>query len=132
MFLSPGYGEEETTMQRSPRVMVLCFLVLVMSGSASAQYAGFSGEVTDPQKAVVPNAEVRVVNQQTAVERKAKTNGSGIYLVPYLVPGTYRIFVQAPGFETAVSEEITASVGAVDYKQFSTQPRCSGGTCDCE
>ena len=75
------------------------------------QNATFSGEVTDPKRAAVSNAVVRVVNQKTAIERKANTNESGFYVIPYLVPGTYRIFVEAPGFETAVSEEISASAG---------------------
>jgi hypothetical protein len=105
-------------MQRGLRLIVLSFLVLLVSGSAFAQNAGFSGEVTDPQKALVPYAEVRVVNQQTAVERKTKTNDSGFYVVPYLVPGTYGIFVQAPGFETAVVEEITLTVGQILVVNF--------------
>jgi Carboxypeptidase regulatory-like domain/TonB dependent receptor len=98
-------------MRRSPFLVVLSVLALFESGSAFAQSAGLSGEVTDPLNAVVPNATVRVVKQETGVERRTKTNESGFYSVPYLDPGTYQIFVQAPGFETAVREEITAAVG---------------------
>ena len=98
-------------MQRSLRSIALSFLFLVLSGSAFAQNTGFSGEVTDPQKAVVPNAEVHIVNQRTAVERKTKTNDSGYYSAPFLPPGTYKIIVQAQGFETSVSGELTASIG---------------------
>lgn len=105
-------------MRWSLRLVVPSFFALFVCGSAFAQNAGFSGEVTDQQKVMVPNAEVRVVNQKTAVERKTKTNDSGFYVVPYLVPGTYRIFVQAAGFETAVSEEITATVGQMLVVKF--------------
>ena len=105
-------------MRRSLLPIASSLLALLASGSAFAQNSGFSGEVVDPQKAVVPNAEVRVVNQQTTVERKTKTNDSGFYVVPYLVPGTYKIFVQAPGFETAVSEELTATVGQMSVVKF--------------
>lgn len=87
------------------------FLVLLGNCSVFAQNAGFSGQILDPQKAAVPDAEVNVVNQKTAVERRTKTNESGFYLIPYLAPGRYKIFVQARGFETAVSEEITAAAG---------------------
>src|SRR5690242_13691875 len=98
-------------MQQIPRLIVLSVLVLMVSVSAFAQNAGFSGAVTDPQKAAVANAEVSVVNKATAVRRFTKTNNSGFYSVPSLAPGTYKVSVQAPGFETAVSEEITISVG---------------------
>jgi hypothetical protein len=98
-------------MRRGLRLVMSSVFALVMCGSAFGQNAEFSGEVSDQKKAVVPNAEVRIVNLKTAVERKTKTNDSGFYVVPYLVPGTYRIFVHAPGFETAVSEEIIATVG---------------------
>jgi hypothetical protein len=99
-------------------LVVPIYLLLLLSGSAFAQNAGISGDVIDPQKAVVPNAEVRVVNQQTTAERKTKTNDSGFYVVPYLVPGTYKISVQAPGFETAVSEEFTVIVGQMRVVKF--------------
>lgn len=55
------------------------FLVLFGSCSVFAQNAGFSGQILDPQKAAVPDAELRVVNQKTAVERRTKTNESGFY-----------------------------------------------------
>jgi hypothetical protein len=105
-------------MRRTLLLFVPGFLTLLASGPAFAQGAGFSGEVIDPQKAVVPNAAVRVVNQQTTVERRTKTNGAGFYMVPYLVPGTYKIFVQAQGFETAVSEELTVTVGQMRVVRF--------------
>src|ERR1700730_10004225 len=100
------------------RLAVLGVLVALLSGSAFAQNAQFSGEVTDAQQSVVPNAEVRIVNQSTGVETKTKTNGSGLYVVPYLIPGTYRVFVQALGFETAASEDMTVTVGQVLVLNF--------------
>jgi hypothetical protein len=69
-------------MRRSLLLAVPNILTLFLSGSTFAQNAGLSGGVTDPQKAVVANAEVRVVNRDTAVERRTKTNGSGYYVVP--------------------------------------------------
>jgi hypothetical protein len=105
-------------MQQIPRSIVLIVLILMVSVSAFAQNAGFSGEVTDPQNAVVANADVRVVNQATGVERLTKTNGSGFYAVPYIAPGHYKISAQAPGFEKSVSEEIIITVGQMMVINF--------------
>ncbi len=85
--------------------------VAVAAMPAIAQNAQFSGRVTDAQGAVIQAAQVRVVNQATGVERKSQTNASGIYSVPFLIPGVYQIFVQGNGFTTASSEPLTLSVG---------------------
>jgi hypothetical protein len=87
------------------------FIFLLLSVVAYAQTAQFSGRVIDPSQAVVRNAEVRVVNQATDVERKVTTNADGLYTVPFVSPGTYQILVQAQGFSTAVSQPLTVTVG---------------------
>src|ERR1700722_6718517 len=103
---------EATMLRRICRT--LSFLaVLNLSVMASAQTAQLSGRVTDPVQAVVANAEVRIVNQGTSVELKAKTNADGLYSIPFVQPGTYQIFVEAQGFSIAVSQPVTVAVGQV-------------------
>jgi Carboxypeptidase regulatory-like domain/TonB dependent receptor len=90
----------------------LSFLaILSLSIIASAQTAQFSGRVTDPVQAVVADAEVRIVNQATSVELKARTNGDGLYTIPFVQPGTYQIFVKVQGFSTVASQPVTITVG---------------------
>ncbi|MGD0911013.1 MAG: TonB-dependent receptor [Terracidiphilus sp.] len=84
---------------------------LNLSVIASAQTAQLSGRVTDPTQAVVANADVRIVNQATSIKTTAKTNGDGLYAIPFVEPGTYKIFVEAQGFSTAASQPVTVSVG---------------------
>jgi hypothetical protein len=101
-----------------------CVIAVVLAGTAlkaAAQNAQFSGTVKDPQGAVIQGAEVRVVNQATGVERKTITNANGIYVVPFLIPGVYQIFVQATGFTTTSSEPLTLNVG--QSLNFSVQLR---------
>ncbi len=57
-----------------------------------------TGIVTDPQKAVVPNAKVEVVEDSTKFSNSTTTNGSGEFTVPYLKAGTYTVVVTAEGF----------------------------------
>lgn len=58
------------------------------------------GRVTDAQGSVVPNANVKVVESSTHVERTARTGTEGNFEVRYLVPGDYTVEVSAPGFRT--------------------------------
>ncbi|HEX9198015.1 MAG TPA: TonB-dependent receptor [Acidobacteriaceae bacterium] len=98
-------------MHRLTRRALRVFILLSLSLTAFSQTAQLSGRVTDPSQALVRNADVRVVNQATGIERRVKTNGDGSYTVPFVSPGTYQVFVQADGFSTAVSEPLTVTVG---------------------
>jgi hypothetical protein len=96
------------------RIICLTLALLFASSlslTAFAQTAQFQGRVTDPSQAVVVGAEVRIFNQATGVERKVKTNRDGLYTAPFVTPGTYQIYVQAPGFSTVSSEPLTVNVG---------------------
>lgn len=50
--------------------------------------ATITGQVTDPSGAIIANASVKAVNQETGVPSEAKTNSDGHYTIPYLNPGT--------------------------------------------
>jgi len=93
-----------------PRTLFASIIFLGLSSLAFAQNAQVQGQVSDASGALIAKALVRIVNQQTGTERKVETNGSGQYSVPGLDPSTYKIFVQATGFSTAVSTPITLNV----------------------
>jgi Carboxypeptidase regulatory-like domain/TonB-dependent Receptor Plug Domain len=79
----------------------------------------------DPSGKVVPDAEVTITNVDTAVARVTKTNGDGIYVLPALQPGHYRVIVTKPGFkqvaltdvilntQDSISRNFNLEVGAV-------------------
>jgi len=69
-----------------------------------------SGSVADNSGAVVPIASVLIVNKDTGVSRPIQTNKQGEYLAPALQPGHYRITVEAKGFRTLVTDNITLNV----------------------
>src|SRR5258705_10473850 len=90
--------------------VILSLTVLTSSGWAQSPTAAVNGFVRDPSGAVVPGAEVQLINEQTNVNYHAKTNGDGIYVVPNLPPGAYRIQVSKEGFKTIVKPDITLNV----------------------
>ena len=59
-----------------------------------------TGRVTDASGAVVPNVNVTVVQKSTNITSTAVTNSEGIYRVPSLQPGEYRVTFESTGFKT--------------------------------
>ena len=79
----------------------LAAAALMLVGTLSAQdpRGTVSGRVTDSTGAVVPGAEVRIVNDNTGVSASAKTNDSGNFVLPYLPAGPYALNCQLQGFK---------------------------------
>lgn len=94
------------------RIIILLVCVLSCGASLIAQAPGgtISGVVRDPSSAVVAGASVIVANAATGVQYTAKTNGDGLYVVPNLPPGLYRVQVSKIGFKTLIKPDITLNV----------------------
>ena len=104
---------------------VILSLVFLNFTVAQSPNGTISGIIHDPSDRAIPGAEIIVVNDATNVQYQTKTNDEGIYVVPDLPPGPYRIQVTKRGFKTlikpglilnvqdALSVSITLLVGAV-------------------
>lgn len=112
---------------------VVCFVaaVLVAAGGAwsltQAQETRGTilGTVRDGSGGVLAGMSVVVTNEETNVSSEVVTNERGAFEIPYLLPGTYRIVVQADGFKrftqtglvltvnNRVELPVTLEVGAV-------------------
>jgi len=103
-------------MQKKSTIVGLLLIPLLLAAAAHAQIrsATITGTVTDPTGAVVPRAQVIVTEEQTGVEYKTETTDAGLYTVPYLPAGTYRVVVTAPGFseyrQTGIAVSVAQSV----------------------
>ncbi|MFN8685591.1 MAG: TonB-dependent receptor domain-containing protein [Acidobacteriota bacterium] len=86
--------------------LVVCCLQLLAQG----ERGGFNGTVVDASGAAVPGALVEVKEIQTSVVTRATTTEAGIYRVPYLPPGLYKITVTKAGFRPVGNNEITLRV----------------------
>ena len=57
------------------------------------------GRVTDQSGALLPNVEIRVAGDATGAVATARSNESGNYTVPFLIPGPYTLTAEAAGFK---------------------------------
>ena len=65
-----------------------------------------TGTVTDTTGAVVPGAQLNVVNRNTGQERTAISDASGLYVVPQLPPGVYTLLAKKEGFASVKQDNI--------------------------
>src|SRR5262245_23533988 len=77
-------------------------LVVLVSPLIAQEFRGrIAGTVTDPKGAAISGARVRIVNIETKVAQDARSNDSGFYLAPLLLPGAYRVTAESPGMKRA-------------------------------
>jgi len=95
-------------MKRWPLVLCLCLVSSIALAQSTS--ATISGGVTDTQGNLIPNADVVIANDVTGVLYSARTNGSGMYVVPILPPGHYHVQVSKPGFRTIIKADVQLNV----------------------
>lgn len=86
--------------------------VVLITGAALGQSPNgtISGLVLDPSGRTIAGADILVVNDATGVKYPGSTNGEGIYAVPNLPPGPYRIQVSRIGFKTLIKPDVVLNV----------------------
>src|SRR6202790_1472425 len=115
----------------SRRLALVCALAFsfVVTWSAFAQStATIQGTVTDATGATVPNATVTARNQNTGEERSTVTDAAGLYVLPSLPVGTYRIEVKAPGMQTTAATNLPLEVGSNVRQDFTLKVAATSET----
>ena len=89
-----------------------CVALLALSASAFAQTATgtIQGHVADASGASIIDASVAAENKNTGVRQTTVSNSQGSFILPYLIPGEYRIVVEKTGFDKQVVSDIKLSV----------------------
>jgi len=89
------------------RVTILLLLFLLAATQASAQSGvSVSGTIVDQNKAVLVNAEVRVLNISSGLVLTTRTDSAGRYELSGLQRGSHQILVSSTGF-AATARSIT-------------------------
>jgi outer membrane receptor protein involved in Fe transport len=83
------------------QVLLTISALLLLTAASSAQELGtgvIRGEISDPQSAVVHDAQVTAVQKATGLERSTASTNSGLFAIDDLAPGDYQVKVAAAGF----------------------------------
>ena len=88
-------------MRKVQNMVVLILMVAAGAGVSFGQRtaATFAGVVTDPSSAVLPGAEVQLVNEGTANVMQQLTNETGEFVFDFVPVGTYTLKIVMQGFK---------------------------------
>ena len=100
-------------MKRLPLLLVASVFLCGQTNTGT-----ITGTVFDPSQAAVPAVRVTASNLATNVSQSATTNGSGVYSIPALEPGAYRLTIEKEGFRKMVREPITMESSATVALDF--------------
>ncbi|HUV12685.1 MAG TPA: TonB-dependent receptor [Acidobacteriota bacterium] len=95
-----------------PYLGLALLICLMVPSQAVAQtlYGSLTGTVTDETAAVIPGADVQVINQETNNIQRTVTNDTGRYQFTTLPPGRFTLIVQMPGFREYRQTDVPVAV----------------------
>src|SRR5213593_1939763 len=86
------------------------------------------GTVTDSTGAVIPGATVSIIDKDRGLARTLTTGEAGLYNAPNLIPGTYLVRAELPGFKRLDRENVVVEVGSEIRVDLTIEPGQQGET----
>lgn len=83
--------------------------------------SGIQGTILDSSGAVLPGAHVVVTNLGTGITRETVASEAGIYRVPSLNPGAYKVAVDKNGFNSALQSSVEIGSDEIRRVDFTLQ-----------
>jgi hypothetical protein len=99
----------------SNRIATLLSLVVLLTMATFAQNNTgiISGRIMDQTGSLVPNAEITVTQTETNVDSVSQSNSEGLFRVPGLRDGPYKVTVTVAGFKKAVRTGFDLQIGQI-------------------
>ncbi|WP_263374415.1 carboxypeptidase regulatory-like domain-containing protein [Granulicella aggregans] len=108
--------------RRLARLLFVLTLVIGALRADAQNSAAISGSVQDSQKAQVSDVRVTVTRTETGDVHEAKTDNSGFFSFPVLLPGHYDVKVEKDGFSPQVKSGIEIFTGQTTPVNFVVKP----------
>src|SRR2546422_11393600 len=106
----------------------LAVLLFSLPLLAQANFGRILGTVSDPTGAVLPGTKISLLDTQRGLARTVTTDEAGQYSAPTLIPGTYTVRVEFPGFKTLDRENIVVEVGREIRVDLTLEPGAQSET----
>ena len=87
-------------------IVAVGLLIITQPLLAQSGRGTLTGIVKDAQGLMAPGAELVATNKANGEETRATTTSAGVYRMPYLEPGNYRVTASLKGFKTAIRENV--------------------------
>src|SRR5438094_3758453 len=93
--------------------MFLVLGVFLLDGVTQAHTVtgSITGTVVDSSGAIVAGSKVTVTNEATGAERALTTTENGVFIFTNLVPTTYSVKIDMPGFRPVTRTGLTLTAG---------------------
>ncbi len=112
----------------------LLFSLVLAATLAAQNFATLTGSVNDASSANVAGAKVTAQNLDTLIVKEVMAGDDGLYTIPFLQPGRYKVTAQKTGFRQSVQDNLKLEVNQsarVDFKlevgQVSESVEVKGG-----
>ncbi|HWC78220.1 MAG TPA: TonB-dependent receptor [Blastocatellia bacterium] len=92
-------------------ISVLLIFEMLALGGQQAATGTLSGRVVDTNDAVIVGAKVTAIQNATGIQREAKSNDEGLFVITNLTPGDYEVKVEQQGFKIHVYTNVIVPVG---------------------
>ncbi len=107
---------------RTLSVLLISLTLFPVRALLGQEFRGtLSGHISDPSGAVIPNAAVTAVNQDTKQTYNATTTSAGEYEIPYILPGTYTVTAKVEGFKIQERENVVLQAGESPVLNFAME-----------
>ncbi len=86
---------------------------------AQSYYGGLRGTVVDPNGGAIANARVKIADQGTGAVRTTLSGTEGAFVFSEVVPGTYTVEVESPGFKKFSGKDVAVGTQqqiSLDFK----------------
>src|SRR5665213_2623340 len=90
-------------------LLAVCLVPIVLL--AQNNLATLTGAITDASSASIPGATIEALNVATGVAYRGSTTEAGIYTIPLVPAGTYKITATKDGFQGAARENVEVRTG---------------------